>query len=114
MAMSWTSVFHKYILSFFLFFFFFALFPLIIFFTEIDIAKACGETMLKFIDNQPDFDNKLYLRMSAKTGQIITTIPQGMEPFYVVKKDAEKQLYFFLGYHGIFMMKLFQVTKDTR
>ena len=71
------------------------------FLTEIDNAKACGETMLKFIDNQPDFDNKLYLRMSAKTGQIITTIPQGMEPFYVVKKDAEKQLYFFLGYHGI-------------
>ena len=109
MAMSWTFVFHKYILRFF-----FCFISINYFFTEIDIAKACGETLLKFTDNQPDFDNKLYLRMSAKTGQIITTIPQGMEPFYVVKKDAEKQLYFFLGYHGIFMMKLFQATKDTR
>lgn len=64
--------------------------------------------------SQPSSDTQILLRASAKTGKIILTAPENMEPFYVVKRDSPNQLYFFLGYHGIFMTKLFQATRDER
>lgn len=56
----------------------------------------------------------MFLRVSVTSREIITTMPEKMEPFYSVKKDSPNQLYFFIGYLGIFMMKLHQATKDQR
>jgi hypothetical protein len=42
--------------------------------------------------------------MSAKTGSLISTVPDNMEPFYKIKKNSPNQLYFFLGYHGILQL----------
>ncbi|KAL4220010.1 hypothetical protein ACF0H5_020422 [Mactra antiquata] len=81
---------------------------------DLEKAKLCGEGMITFIAEQPDIDNILYLRKSVSTGKIITVPPENMEPFFMVKKDSPKQLYFFIGYVGIFMAKLFQATDDQR
>lgn len=81
---------------------------------DLETAKKCGEGLLKFMTSQPSLDKQLLLRVSVKTGLLISTAPPNMEPFYIVKKDSPNQLYFFLGYHGIFMVKLFQATKDAR
>lgn len=81
---------------------------------DINTAKGCGETLLNFIKAQPDIEKELLLRMSAKTGSLLTAVPDNMEPFYKIKRESPNQLYFFLGYHGIFMTKLYQATQDTR
>ncbi|XP_076083080.1 uncharacterized protein LOC143054081 isoform X2 [Mytilus galloprovincialis] len=81
---------------------------------DINTAKECGETLLYFIKAQPNIEKELLLRMSAKTGSLLTANPDNMEPFYKIKKDSPNQLYFFLGYHSIFMTKLYQATQDTR
>jgi hypothetical protein len=85
-----------------------------LFVSDVETAKNCGETLLKFMELQPNIEHELLLRMSAKTGSLISTVPDNMEPFYKIKKNSPNQLYFFLGYHGIFMTKLFQTTKDSR
>lgn len=82
--------------------------------SEIELAKACGEGLLKFMSSQPRMDEEIFLRASAKTGTLITSPPEKMELFYVVKRDSKNQMYFFLGYHIIFMTKLFQVTKNQQ
>lgn len=64
--------------------------------------------------SQPNADTQILLHASAKTGTHISTAPENMEPFYAIKRDSPNQLYFFLGYHGIFMTKLYQATKDER
>lgn len=66
------------------------------------------------MDAQPTKDTEIYLRASAKSGKLITTPPDNMAPFYVVKRDSPNQLYFFLGYHAIFMTRLFQATGEQR
>lgn len=81
---------------------------------DIDRARLCGEGLLKFMAAQPNFETEILLRMSVKTGCLVSTPPENMEPFYMVKRDAANQLYFFLGYHSIFMVKLYQATKDER
>ncbi|XP_060608400.1 uncharacterized protein LOC132760434 [Ruditapes philippinarum] len=79
---------------------------------DLEKAKLCGEGLLNLKAVQPNLENELLLRMSVKTGALIANPPKNMEPFFVVKRDSPNQLYFFLGYHGIFMTKLYQVTKD--
>ncbi|WAR24005.1 hypothetical protein MAR_037674, partial [Mya arenaria] len=81
---------------------------------DLDMAKNCGEGLLKFMSAQPRNDVEILLRANATSGEIITDPPNDMQPFYSVKRDSPKQLYFFLGYHGIFMIKLFKATKDER
>ena len=81
--------------------------------SEIQLAKDCGEGLLNFMASQPSSDTQLLLRASAKTGALISTPPENMDPFYIIKRDSPNQLYFFLGYHGIFMVKLYTATKDT-
>lgn len=63
---------------------------------------------------QPNKDEQIYLRANAQTGDILTSAPPNIKPFYSVHRDHPKQLYFFIGYHGIFMTKLFQATQDQR
>jgi hypothetical protein len=86
----------------------------VFFFSDLERAKLCGEGLLNLMAAQPNLENELLLRMSVKTGALIANPPENMEPFYIVKRDSPNQLYFFLGYHGIFMTKLYQVTKDQR
>ncbi|XP_045184057.2 uncharacterized protein LOC123542323 [Mercenaria mercenaria] len=81
---------------------------------DLETAKQCGEGLLKLMAAQPNFEKEVLLRMSVKTGSLIANPPANMEPFYIVKQDSANQLYFFLGYHGIFMVKLFQATKDQK
>lgn len=63
---------------------------------------------------QPNCDKEILLRMSVRTGCLVSTPPANMEPFYVIKRDSANQLYFILGYHGIFMMKLFHAVGDQK
>jgi hypothetical protein len=74
----------------------------------------CGEGLLKIMSTQPNFDKQILLRMSVKSGSLITNSPENLEPFYVLKRDSPNQLYFFLGYFGLFMTKLFQATREQR
>lgn len=85
-----------------------------ILFSDFGKAKQCGEGLLKLIADQPDMEREILLRRSVKTGLLIAKPPENMEPFYIVKRDSPNQLYFFLGYYGIFMTKLYQVTHDKR
>lgn len=81
---------------------------------DLATAKSCGEGLLQLFAKQPDFENAYYTRVNAKTGDVITDIPADLAPFYVIKKNVPSQLYFFLGYHAIFLIKLYLATKESR
>lgn len=75
-------------------------------------AQQCGDGLLKMMEVQPNFEKQIFLRMSVRTGSLITDPPENMEPFYILKRDSPNQLYFFLGYYALFMTKLFQATNN--
>jgi len=79
-----------------------------------DLARSCGEGLLDFMKLQPNKETEILLRANALTGEIISQPPKDMEPFYSIKRDSPNQLYFFIGYYGIFMTKLYLASKDSR
>ncbi|KAK3609375.1 hypothetical protein CHS0354_036615 [Potamilus streckersoni] len=88
---------------------------LLLYFGDLKTAKACGETLIAFVDRQPNFDTTFYQRMSAKTGELITShIPDSLAPHFVIRKNQPYQLYFYIGYYVIFMTKLYKVTQERK
>ncbi|XP_050405791.1 uncharacterized protein LOC126821413 [Patella vulgata] len=83
-----------------------------LYFGELDFATGLGDSVERFVANQPNLQEEFFIRMSTDTKNVVreASTPE-LGPFYSVKVSQPNQLYFLLGYPVIFLCKLFQATQ---
>ena len=80
---------------------------------NLERAVAAGNYLCNTLSTEPDFDNKLFLRLNPDNTPIVE-FDSAMKPFMVVEKSLPEQLYFMLGYPIAYLVLLFDNTKDKK
>lgn len=78
-------------------------------------AKAAAELIDDIIDQQPELDERFWMRVDAD-GRLITRVdPNCDEPrYYVLEVKAPEQYYYYLGAAMVFLAKLYSATGDRQ
>ena len=81
-----------------------------------DKSEKIANTLIEFLELQPDTDKIIYLRRSDYGGLVteLSDDRKHLGQFYMLKKDESNQFYFMLGYPAAFLAKLYLATKNQK